>query len=227
MSYVHAMNRMLGNTTTGGSKIFLINGPGSLQGSDAAEALVQAINDPNVDDTYTKLQFLVEEPNIAIDPVGDRHVGDKFTITAQTNLAVDDEILVQVYSSSFKPTQKSQSGEFSGATGTVKVTKGDSGMNKITFDVDASTFKPDEYIVTEAAVIQDATGTALFNVLEGAAPTAKPTVVVTTVAPVTVPPTPIPTTATPTPTPTKSPGYGALIALIGLGAVAFIVVRRH
>ena len=39
-------------------------------------------------------------------------------------------------------------------------------MNKISFDVDSSTFKPDEYIVTEDAVIQEATGTALFNVLE-------------------------------------------------------------
>jgi PGF-CTERM protein len=99
-------------------------------------------------------------------------------------------------------------------------------MNKITFDVDSSTFKPDEYIVTEDAVIQEATGTALFNVLEGTAPTPTPeptkvvVVVVPTSAPTTVPPTP-------TPTPTKSPGYGALIALIGLGAVAFIVVRRH
>ena len=206
--------------------LFLINGPGSLQGSDAAEALVQAINSPNVDDTYAKLQFLVEEPTIIIDPVGDKHVGDTFTITAQTNLAVDDEVLMQVYSSSFKPTQKTQSGEFSGATGTLKVTKGDSGMNKLSFPVNAATFKPDEYIVTADAVIQDATGTALFNVLEGAAPTAKPTVVVTTAAPTTVA-TPVPTTVPPTPTPTKSPGYGALIALIGLGAVAFIVVRRH
>jgi len=208
------------------AELFLINGPGSLQGSDAAEALVQAINDPNVDDTYTKLQFLVEEPQIIIVPIGDKHVGDKFTINAATNLAIDDEVLVQVYSSSFKPTQKSQSGEFSGATGTVKVTKGETGMNTIKFDVDAATFKPDEYIVTESAVIQEATGTALFNVLEGAAPTVAPTVVVVvvptaaTTVPTTVPPTPIPT-------PTKSPGYGALIALIGLGAVAFIVVRRH
>jgi len=206
--------------------IFKIQGSGSLQGSDAAEALVQAINDPNVDDTYTKLQFLIEEPVINIVPIGDKHVGDKFTIRALTNLAVDDEILVEVYSSSFKPTQKSQSGEFSGATGTVKVTKGDSGMNTILFDVDASTFKPDEYIVSEAAVIQEITGTALFNVLEGAAPTAVPTPVPTTAAPTTVA-TPVPTTVKPTPTPTKSPGYGALIALIGLGAVAFIVVRRH
>jgi PGF-CTERM protein len=220
-------NRMLGNLSSGGTKIFTLLGAGSLQGSDAAEALVQGINDPNVDDTYTKLQFLVEVPVIRIDAIGDKHVGDKFTITASTNLAVDDEILVQVYSSSFKPTQKSQSGEFSGATGTVKVAKGDSGMNKISFDVDSSTFKPDEYIVTEEAILQTATGTALFNVLEGQAPTATPTVVVTTATPIPVPTT-LPPTATPTPIPTtKSPGYGALIALIGLGAVAFIVVRRH
>jgi len=223
---VEVYNRILAGGD--GQQIFVLTGAGSLQGSDAAEALVQGINDPNVDDTYTKLQFLVEEPVIRVDPVGDKHVGDKFTITAQTNLAVDDEILVQVYSSSFKPTQKSQSGEFSGATGTVKVTKGDSGMNKISFDVDSSTFKPDEYLVTESAVIQVATGTALFNVLEGAAPTAVPTVVVTTAAPTAVPTTVVVTTAAPTPVPTtKSPGYGALIALIGLGAVAFIVVRRH
>ena len=210
------------------SRIFTLLGPGSLQGSDAAEALAQGINDANVDDTYTKLQFLVEEPVIRIDAIGDKHVGDKFTITAQTNLAVDDEILVQVYSSSFKPTQKSQSGEFSGATGTVKVTKGDSGMNKISFDVDSSTFKPDEYIVTEDAVIQEATGTALFNVLETTAQTVAPTAVVTavTTAVVTAVQTAVPT-ATPTATPTKSPGFGALIALIGLGAVAFVVVRRH
>ena len=226
---VYVVNRMLGvNTTTGAAApttLFKLEGQGSLQGSDAAEALVQGINDPNVDDTYTKLQFLVETGVINIVPIGDKHVGDKFTIKALTNLAVDDEVLVQVYSSSFKPTQKSQSGEFSGATGTIKVTKGDSGMNLLSFDVDSSTFKPDEYIVTEDAVIQSATGTALFNVLEGAAPTAVPT----TVAPVTTVVTTVPTTVppTPTPTPTKSPGYGALIALIGLGAVAFIVVRRH
>jgi PGF-CTERM protein len=210
--------------STQGTNVFLINGPGALQGSDAANALVEAINDPNVDDTYTKLQFLVEEPVINIVPIGDKYVGDKFTIRGLTNLAVDDEILMQVYSSSFKPTEKSQSGEFSGATGTVKVVKGETGLNAFSFDVDASTFKPDEYIVTAEAVIQGTTGTALFNVLEGVPPTPIPTTIAT--IPTTIA-TPIPTTATPTPTPTQSPGYGALIALIGLGAVAFIVVRRH
>jgi len=216
--------------TAGNTVIFHLTGAGSLQGSDAAEALVSAINDPNVDDTYTKLQFLVEVPVINVDPVGDRHVGDKFTITGTTNLAVGDDVLFEVYSSSFQPTQKSQSGAFSGATGTVKVVKGDGGLNKVSFDIDASTFKPDEYLVKASAVLQSATGTALFNVLEGAAPTAVPTAVVTTAAPtvvqttVVVPPT---TVATPVPTPTKTPGFGALVALTGLGAVAFVIMRRH
>ncbi|MEN6397152.1 MAG: PGF-CTERM sorting domain-containing protein, partial [Methanoregula sp.] len=106
------------------------------------------------------------------------------------------------------------------------VTKGDSGLNKLSFDVDASTFKPDEYLVKASAVLQEATGTSLFNVLEASAPTATPTVVVTTAVPTTVA-TAVPTTvATPTKTPTQ-PGFGALVALIGLGAVALLVVRRH
>ncbi|HVP97351.1 PGF-CTERM sorting domain-containing protein, partial [Methanoregula sp.] len=69
------------------------------------------------------------------------------------------------------------------------------------------------------------TGTALFNVLQAQAPTATPTMVatVTTAAPTTIA-TPIPTTVVPTTT--KSPGFGALVALIGLGAIAFIIVRR-
>jgi hypothetical protein len=58
---------------------------------------------------------------ITIDPVGDRYVGEKFTVTGRTNLPESAEMLVQVYSSSFKPTQKAQSGEFSGTTGTVRV----------------------------------------------------------------------------------------------------------
>jgi hypothetical protein len=57
---------------------------------------------------------------ITINPIGDRYVGEKFTITGRTNLPEGAEMLVQVYSSSFKPTQKSQSGEFSGTTGTIR-----------------------------------------------------------------------------------------------------------
>jgi len=220
-----------GGSTSGYLTVFQLTGAGSLQGSDAAEALIEGLNSPNIDDTYTKLQFLVEVPTITVDPIGDRHVGDKFTVTGTTNLAVGDQILVQIYSSSFTPTQKTQSGAFSGATGTVTVAQGTStsGLNTWSFDVDASTFKPDEYLVTATSVLTTGTGTALFNVLEGAATTAAPTAapVVTTAAP-TMPPTMPPTTvATPVPTQTTTPGFGAFVALIGLGAVAFVIVRRH
>lgn len=236
--HVWVKNLQLNN----GMKIFKLGGSGSLQGSDAAQALIEAISDPNVDDTYTKFQFLVETPYIYITPITDKHIGDKFTISAQTNLAIDDEVLMEVYSSSFTPTQKSQSGEFSGATGTIKVEKGDSGLNKLTFEVDSASFKSDEYIVKAQAVVQDGTGSALFNVLDAGAVIATPTPVATatsvaTPVVVTAASTPIPTMAEITALPTESvnttattkpsPGYGALVALIGLGAVAFLVARRE
>jgi PGF-CTERM protein len=217
-----------GSFPTNPSRLFKIDGSGALQGSDAAEALVTAIDNPAVDDTYTKLQFLIEEPIIRIAPVTEKQVGNKFTINGTTNLAVDDEILVEVTSSSFGPTPKTQSGEFSGQTGTVKVVKGTEGFNTWSFAVDASTFKPDEYIIKASGITVDVSSNTLFNVVEFK-PTTVPTTVPTTIAVnnttvTTAPPTATATTVQPT---TTTPGFGALIALIGLGAVAFLVVRKH
>jgi PGF-CTERM protein len=204
--------------------IFTLQGPGSLQGSDAANALTVALDNPSVDDTYTKLQFLIEVPEIKIVPVTQKVVGDKFNLQGTTNLAVDDELLVEIYSSSFGPTPKETSGEFSGVSGTVKVVPGTEGFNTWSFPVDTTTFKPDEYIVQVSAIgletAQDVTATTLFNVVEFV-----PTTVPTTAPPTTVPTT-MPTTV-PTTVPTTTPGFGALIALIGLGAVAFLIVRKH
>lgn len=206
--------------------IFTLQGPGSLQGSDAANALTVALDNPSVDDTYTKLQFLIEVPEINIVPITQKMVGDKFNIQGTTNLAVDDEILVEVYSSSFGPTPKETSGEFSGSSGTVKVVQGTQGFNTWSFPVDTTTFKPDEYIVTASAIgletAQDITATTLFNVVEFV-PTTVPTTAPPTTGPTTAPPTTVPTTVPPTTT----PGFGALVALIGLGAVAFLIVRKH
>jgi PGF-CTERM protein len=215
--------QVVGPYPVANSVLFLLNGQGSLQGSDAAEALVVALDNAAVDDTYTKLQFLVEAPTIKISPITEKQVGEKFELKGTTNLAVDDELLVEVVSSSFQPTQKTQSGEFSGSTGTIKVQKGTEGFNTWSFPVDTTTFKPDEYIVQVSGVTVDVTSTALFNVVE-----VKPTTIPTTAppTPVTTVATPVPTTPTPTPTPT-TPGFGALVALIGLGAVAFLIVRKH
>ncbi len=199
---------------------FPVVGPGRLQGSDAAEALIQLLNNPNVDDTYTKMTFLVEEPWIRIDSIGDKTVGSTFTITGTTNLGVDNDLLVEVTSSAFQPTEKTQATGFSGASGTVKVIKGDAGANIWSFEVDASAFEADEYIVNVESIEADASSTANFNVLEAVPVTQPPaTQPPATQPPATTPPTEVP--ATP-----ASPGFGALVAIAGLGAVAFLVLRR-
>ncbi|MFA5294930.1 MAG: MEMAR_RS02690 family S-layer glycoprotein [Methanoregulaceae archaeon] len=207
------------------SNLFALFGAGSLQGSDAANALTIAMDNAAIDDTYTKLQFLVEVPEIRITPVTQKMVGDKFEVGGTTNLAVDDELLVEIYSSSFGPTPKEATGEFSGASGTVKVVRGTEGFNTWSFPVDATLFKADEYIVQVTAIglqtAQDVTATTLFTVVD-AVPTTVPTTAPPTTEPTTAPPTTVPTTVPPT-----TPGFGALVALIGLGAVAFLIVRKH
>jgi hypothetical protein len=108
---------------------------------------------------------------IKIDPIGDKQVGDIFTITSTTNLSAGEEILVQVYSATHFNGPKIQTWEFYGASSTVKVIQGSNGINTISFVVNSSTLynssplQPDEYIVTEDAIIQPVTGTALFQVL--------------------------------------------------------------
>ncbi|GEM_PF-1202227 len=126
---------------------------------------ISSIPNPTQIETY---QIPKEGYWIKIDPISDKRVGDIFTVTATTNLSSGEEILVQVYSSTFFPGGQR---EFYGATRTVRVDKGMNGINTISFVVDSSTLynssplRPDEYIVTEDAVDQPVTGAALFNVL--------------------------------------------------------------
>ncbi len=99
---------------------------------------------------------------IHINPIEKKHVGELFTITALTNLAVDSELLIEVYSLSFDPNKKIQNGEFSGATGVIKVTMGESRYNQFSFDVDTSTFIPDTYTVKASKMDSDLTTSAIF-----------------------------------------------------------------
>jgi hypothetical protein len=165
----------------GGMSIFSLTGPGSLQGPDAAAALIHAINDQNIDDTFSTVTFFVDEASVLIDPIGKRTAQEKFSITGTTNLATGNDLLVEVYSSSFKPTTKQQSGEFFGTTGIVKVMPGAGGYHRWSFDIDASILRPDEYIVRVSAIKQDVTGSATFSIVNGD--------VLTSVTTIPVPPT--------------------------------------
>ena len=219
---------------TGGSDVELVDdrylsapGLGSrvdltvLQASDAATALIDALDSPYVDDTYVKLTFNVEEPYIFIDPIADQETGSKFTITGTTNAAVGDKLIIDVTSAAFGPTKKTETSEFGAVSGNVVVEKGD-GANKWSFEVDAANLKPDQYIVKVECIETDTTATANFNIIEKI-PTTEPVEVETTAPAGEGTPTEKETTE---PTPTDTPGFGALVALAGLGAVAFLVLRR-
>jgi len=193
----------------------------NLQAPAAVTALIDALDSPNIPDTYVQLTFFIEEPRIFIDPIGTREAGSKFTITGTTNVAVGDKLIIDVTSAAFGPTKKTEASGFGAVSGNVVVEKGD-GANKWSFEVDAADLKPDQYIVKVECIETDTTATANFNLVEAVETT--PTTVTTT-APAGEVTTTAPATETTT-EPTPTPGFGALVALAGLGAVAFLVLRR-
>ena len=157
--------KILSNYPKEGTELFSVDGPLCKKGADAAIALVQALNNPGIDDTYTKLQFLIEKPMIRFDPISDKHIGDKFTIRAGTNLAVDDEIVFIFSSVNPDPTKKIQR-IGSGTTMRVKVIKGESGWNRLSFDVDTAHFVPGKYLLSASALNINVETPAFFTILE-------------------------------------------------------------
>jgi len=219
------INRQLG----GGTSIFQLTGAGSLQTPNAGLALMQAISSQNIDDTFTSVSFSVSPPDVFIDPPGDHVAGDRITVGGSTNLAVGDNLMVEITSSSFVPTQKGQPGGFSGASGMVQVVPGPGGYNRWSFDVDTATFKPDEYIVTVSGITVDVTESTTFNLVEKIPTTpATATTATTPATPATVPASPAPPpsgpppSTQPQPVPTKAP-----VSLCGIiGILAIIVIAR-
>ncbi|WP_052418691.1 PGF-CTERM sorting domain-containing protein [Methanolacinia paynteri] len=171
-------------------------------------------------------------PWIRIDSIGDHYVGDQFTISGTTNIPVDESFIFETVSSS-----KWQNGDYSGQSQIVTVVKGDTN-NKWSVDVDASTFKPDEYVVNVESVGTDSTALTTFNLLEKRATTttvktAATTAIKTTTATITVPPPTSSATAKTTtipqapPATTAAPGFGAIVSLIALGTAATIFLRKE
>lgn len=212
------INRQLGT----GTSIIQLTGGGSLQNPDGANALMQAINSQNIDDTFATTSFIVGNPTAFINPVGDHVAGDKFTITGSTNLAAGNNLMIEIVSSSFKPSQKVQGAEFSGSAGIVTVEPGTDGLNRWSFDVDASSFKPDEYIVKVSGTTNEVTGSTTFNIVEKlpATPATAVTVKTTTILPAVTRPAAI---SSPEPPATESP---APIAGV-IGILCVLILARQ
>jgi len=107
-----------------------------------------------------------ENSTTRVNPVVDHSIGDTFTITGTTNLAVGNDLLVEIYSSSFNPTQKVQGSGFSGSSGTVKVMPGTDGYNTWSFDVDTFTFIADEYFVKVSGTTNNVLASTTFTIRE-------------------------------------------------------------
>ncbi|MBU3833409.1 MAG: PGF-CTERM sorting domain-containing protein [Candidatus Methanocorpusculum faecipullorum] len=207
------------NVSEGMQSSFVVEGQGRLQSSNAANALTTMIDSANIDDVYTKLTFTVTEPRIDITNPGDQGVGTTFTISGTTNLAVGDQITVDVQSSSFEATDKTSTSVTDGVAVTTKVVAGDGTENVWSVEVDTTNWKLDEYTIKASGIEVDVTATTNFNLVEKVVVT--PTATATGATPTTT------ATATATTAPTQTPGFGAFIALAGLGAVALLVLRRN
>ena len=198
---------------------FIVEGTGRLQSSNAANALTTMIDNANIDDVYTKLTFTVDEPRITITNPGDQATGTTFTISGTTNLAVGDQIIVDVQSSSFTAVDKSSTSITDGVSVTTTVVAGEGTDNVWSVEVDTTNWKLDEYTIKASGIEVDVTATTNFNLVEKVA---TPTATATGATPTTTATATATTTATP-----ATPGFGAFVALAGLGAVALLVLRRN
>ena len=147
-----------------GTKLFSLTGDGSYHGFEAINSLISALNNPKIDDTYTKLSFLIEPPMIHFNPIIDKKRGEKLVITAITNLRVDDEIFINVFASDDIPKKAHIAKPFSIIKGTIKVLKGEGGLNKISFEIDTTTFSPGNYIIKTSAMDIDISSSTSFKI---------------------------------------------------------------
>ena len=132
---------------------------------DAAEKLIELLNLPDVDDSYSKLVFLVEKPVIKIDPIRPKLIGEFFTITGSTNLNVDDELLIE-----FKPDfhhfeSIQQNEKLPAFSGVCKVTRGEA-VNKWSFDIDGSTLVKGKYIIEVTSLETEQKTKAVVDIKE-------------------------------------------------------------
>ena len=103
---------------------------------------------------------------IKIDPISDKQEGEIFTINATTNLSVGNDIFVQIFDDKYTHNHPKMQGPYYGGWETVKVIEGRNGINTISFIANASEFNfiPEKYIVSEAAVTEDAEEQTQFNI---------------------------------------------------------------
>jgi len=222
----HPMYDQKFNILAFGEKFFMntqgeaVNGQGFLfnvdirQTANAAQALCDNLESQTIDDMYVKYSFFVvgEDESFTISDIPATIAqGETLTISGTSTANAEEYVTVEMISTAFAAVPKETVGSAAFIAVTTQIAE--DGTWEVTFDT--SDLNVDEYSLKIAC--GDATWKNVnINVVEAAdepvtPPTDKPD------EPVTPPQDDAP----------ETPGFGALAALAGLGAVAVLLLRRE
>ncbi len=145
----------------------------TLSATDAMDALIAAFDSPDVDDIYTRLTFVIEDPWIRIDPIGNQTAGSAFTISGTTNLAAGNTLGIRgrgdtttAVMQAGVPMPTPVPGGGAGFGSITTVVKGID-TNTWSFNLSMFNLRPGHYTVTVESIETGAFQTAAFDVLEG------------------------------------------------------------
>jgi hypothetical protein len=137
-----------------------LTGPGippvnlrALQASDAATALINALDSPNVDDAYIKFSFSVDVSRIWIDGLSDQTYGEAFTVTGTTDYPAGTALTYRITAT------EDGANVLSGET-----VVGDNG--DWSFEVDTTVIGPGAYALSITAPDGQASTAALFDIYD-------------------------------------------------------------
>ena len=126
---------------------------GNLGAADAAGALINALDSPNVDDIYAKFSFVIDESWIWIDGVSDLTYGETFIVTGATGFPAGTVLTYRITAN------EDGANVFSGEV----VVTDDGGWNLM---VDTAVIGPGAYTLHVTAPGGQASAIALFDVYD-------------------------------------------------------------
>ena len=154
---------VLSNLPKRGTELFSLDGPTSKKGAEAALALIDALNVVGIDDTYLRLQFIIELPSIQFNHINGRLPGENLEITANTNLAVDDKISLHI--ARYNPESIADI-DVDGLLHQIVVpVKNDGIRNKIAAIIDTTGWSRGKYVVKASATPVAVQARELFEIL--------------------------------------------------------------
>ena len=148
-----------------GAPIFRISGSGALKGPDAANALISALDSPNIGDQYSRWDIRVTNPKIGIDPASNQQiVGKPMVISGTTNLGVGKRLLLEITSNSFGPTNKNDRSASEGYSASTTVQENVNQTRTFSFAIPSDRLPGGEYRMAVRGVETEVMTSGLLTV---------------------------------------------------------------